>query len=401
MENKNLIKTENQQIITIAKERLSGNLSLPFLFKEYAFLPGFCDVHVHFREPGFSYKETVKTGCESAVAGGYTCVCTMPNLNPVPDGEENLSLQLSAIKKQNLLSVVPYGSITVGLKGEELSDMEKLSPSVVAFTDDGRGVQRGELMKRAMEKAKTLNKIIVAHCEDNSLLNGGYIHDGEYARAHGHKGISSQSEYAQVARDLELVAKTGCKYHVCHVSTKESVEILRQAKKSGLDVSCETAPHYLVLTDADLKEDGNYKMNPPLRSESDKNALIEGLLDGTIEMIATDHAPHSVEEKSRGLEKSLFGIVGLETAFPVLYTHLVKTGTLSLEQLSKLMSENPRKRFNLNKNAGITVFNLDKRYKIDPNDFYSMGRNTPFKDNRVFGECVLTMYEEKIVYKKR
>ena len=298
--------------------------------KEYIVFPGFCDVHVHFREPGFSYKETVKTGSLAAARGGYTAVCTMPNLNPTPDSLENIMLQKNIIDKDSVINVYPLGTITVGEAGNELSDMEGMRDIAIAYSDDGRGVQSDEMMRSAMQKAKELGKIIVAHCEVNSLLKGGYIHDGEYAKAHNHRGICSASEYEQIARDIELVKEIGCAYHVCHISTKESVEIIRQAKKDGVDITCETGPHYLVLDDSDLQEHGRFKMNPPLRSREDREALIAGILDGTIDMIATDHAPHSAEEKSKGLEKSAFGIVGLETAFPVLYTKLVKNGILTL-----------------------------------------------------------------------
>ncbi|MBR4034906.1 MAG: dihydroorotase [Clostridia bacterium] len=321
--------------------------------------PGFCDVHVHFREPGFSYKETIKSGSLAAAHGGYTTVCTMPNLNPVPDNVENLALQLDIIKRDASVEVIPYGAITVGEKGEELADLAGMAKDIVAFSDDGRGVQSDAMMEDAMRKAKSLGKLIVAHCEVNSLLRGGYIHDGEYAKAHGHRGICSESEYAQIARDLELVAKTGCAYHICHISAKESVELLRQAKKSGLDVSGETGPHYLIMDDSDLREEGRFKMNPPLRAASDREALIEGILDGTLEMIATDHAPHSAEEKSRGLEGSPFGIVGLDFAFPWMYTKLVKTGIIPLEKLIDCLSTNPRKRFGLPLGKSFSIWDLD------------------------------------------
>ena len=313
----------------------------------YSILPGFCDVHVHLREPGFSYKERIKTGTLAGLKGGYTAICTMPNLNPVPDSIQNLKIQQDIINQDAQLNVYPYASITVGQVGEKLSDMDNLASHVVAFSDDGRGVQSEALMREAMLKAKSLGKMIVAHCEVNSLLHGGYIHDGKYAKEHGHQGICSQSEWEQIARDVNLVAQTGCKYHVCHISTKESVEIIRQAKKDGIDVTCETAPHYLILDENNLKEEGRFKMNPPLRSTQDKLALIQGICDGTIDMIATDHAPHSIEEKSRGLKNSAFGIVGLETAFPLLYTYLVQKQVISIEKLVELMAINPRKRFNI------------------------------------------------------
>jgi dihydroorotase len=366
----------------------------------FAVFPGFCDVHVHFREPGFSYKETMATGCAAAAAGGYTDVCAMPNLNPVPDSAEHLNAELEAIKKSAFINVLPYGAITVGEKGEQLSDMEAMAENVTAFSDDGRGVQSDEMMREAMLRAKKLGKMIVAHCEVNELLRGGYIHDGEYARAHGHRGICSESEYGQIERDLKLVEETGCAYHVCHISTKESVELIRQAKKKGLDVSCETAPHYLTLNDSMLQEHGRFKMNPPVRSEEDRQALIEGLRDGTIEMIATDHAPHSAEEKSKGLEKSAFGIVGLETAFPVLYTKLVLTGEISLEKLIELMSINPQRRFNIPMGESYCLWNLAERYTIDPKEFKSMGKATPFEGMEVYGRCYGTVYNGKTVYNR-
>ncbi|MBE7087595.1 MAG: dihydroorotase [Clostridiales bacterium] len=385
----------------IADTFLSGDTFLPLLSEKYLAIPGLCDVHVHFREPGFSYKETIKSGSESAAHGGYTAVCTMPNLNPVPDCLESLKLQLDSIERDGIIHVFPYGTITVGEKGKELSDMESLAPYVCGFSDDGRGVQDDEVMKSAMLKAKSLGKMIVAHCEVNSLLNGGYIHLGNYAKSNGHRGICSESEYMQIARDLELVKETGCKYHVCHISTKESVELIRQAKAQGLDVSCETAPHYLTLCDDDLIEDGRFKMNPPLRAKEDMLALIEGIKDGTIDMIATDHAPHSAEEKSRGLEKSLFGVVGLETAFPIMFTKLVKTGVITLEKLVEIMCINPRTRFNLNKDVGCAVFEIATPYEINPSAFKSMGKATPFEGERVYGKCVLTVCDGKPVYEEK
>ncbi|MBE6621193.1 MAG: dihydroorotase [Ruminococcaceae bacterium] len=371
-----------------------------FCSPSYAVLPGFCDVHVHFREPGFSYKETIRTGCDSAARGGYTAVCTMPNLNPVPDSAEHLRAQTDLIDQNATIGVYPYGSITVGQKGEELSDLAAMADRAIAFSDDGRGVQDEDMMRAAMLEAKRLGKIIVAHCEDNSLLRGGYIHDGDYARAHGHRGICSESEWGPIARDLKLAKETGCSYHVCHISTKESVALIREAKARGVDVTCETGPHYLILDDGDLQEHGKFKMNPPLRSREDKEALIEGILDGTIDMIATDHAPHSAEEKSHGLEKSAFGIVGLETAFPLMYTHFVKTGKMTMEQLVRLLVDNPRKRFNLPLGTDFSVWKLDEEYVVDPADFASMGRATPFEGETVFGQCVLTVCDGKVVYKK-
>ena len=367
--------------------------------ENYIIVPGLCDVHVHFREPGFSYKETIASGSAAAAHGGYTAVCTMPNLDPVPDSAEHLQVQLDAIERGAAIKVLPYGAITVGEKGEELSDMESMVDKVCAFSDDGRGVQNDGMMREAMAKAKRLGKIIAAHCEDNSLLFGGYIHDGEYAKAHGHRGILSASEYKQIERDLRLVEETGCAYHVCHISTKESVELIRQAKARGVDVTCETAPHYLVLCDEDMQEDGRFKMNPPLRSREDKKALIEGIKDGTIDMIATDHAPHSAEEKGRGLEKSLMGVVGLETAFPALYTELVTKNIITLDRLVELMSFKPKERFGIDTENDFAVFDISEAYKIDPKDFLSMGRATPFAGREVFGRCLLTVHNGKVVYK--
>ena len=368
------------------------------VFDNIAIFPGFCDVHVHFREPGFSYKETMESGVRAAAAGGYTAVCTMPNLSPTPDSRENLDLQLAAIRRAGGITVIPYGTITKGEAGEELSDMADMASDVIGFSDDGRGVQNEKMMEAAMLKAKSLDKPIVAHCEDNSLLRGGYIHDGEYARAHGHRGICSESEWGPIARDIELVKKTGCKYHVCHISTKESVEIIRRAKSEGVDITCETGPHYLTLDDSCLMEDGRFKMNPPLRDKSDREALVAGLLDGTVDMIATDHAPHSAEEKSRGLEKSMMGVVGLETAFAVLYTKLVKTGVMSLSDLIRVMSDKPRERFGITGDAGFTVFDLGEEYEINPEHFLSKGRSTPFAGDRVFARCLATVLDGKAVY---
>ncbi len=357
----------------------------------YAVMPGFCDVHVHLRQPGFCYKETIKTGTEAALAGGYTDVCSMPNLKPVPDSKEHILEQVEIIKNDAVIHVHPYGAITVGEMGEELADLEGMAEYAAAFSDDGRGVQSEEMMICAMRKAKELGKVIAAHCEDNSLLFGGYIHDGEYAKTHGHRGICSESEWKPIERDVKLVAETGVKYHVCHVSTKESVEIIRQAKKNGIDVTCETAPHYLVLSDKDLQEDGRFKMNPPLRSEADKLALIEGILDGTIDMIATDHAPHSAEEKGAGLEKSMMGVVGLETAFPIMYTYLVKTGTLTLKKVCEIMSKNPRARFELpEKDGEFSLWDLDEEYEVNPDNFKTKGRSTPFAGVKVFGKHIAT-----------
>ncbi len=377
-----------------------------FQFNNCAVFPGFIDVHVHLREPGFSYKETIKSGSLACARGGYTAVCSMPNLNPVPDSLDNLQKQLDIIKNDAAINVLPYGSITVGQNGEMLSDMAAMVPYVCAFSDDGRGVQSEEMMLEAMKTAKSLGKMIVAHCEDNSLLNGGYIHLGKYAAAHGHRGICSESEWKPIERDLKLAAKTGCSYHVCHISTKESVDIIRKAKSAGIDVTCETAPHYLILSDKDMQEHGRFKMNPPLRDESDRLALIEGICDGTIDMIATDHAPHSAEEKGKGLENSAMGIVGIETAFSLLYTYLVKRNIITLNKLIELMSTNPAKRFGLNSSladgmpADFTVFDLNKKYTINPDEFISMGRATPFEGYEVFGECLMTVSKGNIVWQK-
>ena len=368
-------------------------------------VPGLVDVHVHLREPGFSYKETIATGTAAAAAGGYTLVCAMPNLNPAPDTAATLAVQRELIAREAVVKVVPYGCITRGQRGGgELADLAAMAPSVVGFSDDGRGVQDDETMRRAMVEAARLGKPIVAHCEVNELLRGGYIHDGDYCRAHGHRGISSESEWRQVERDLRLVAETGCRYHVCHVSTKESVELVRQAKAAGLAVSCETAPHYLLLCDEDLQEEGRWKMNPPLRSRADRAALVEGIQDGTIEVIATDHAPHSAEEKSRGLERSAMGIVGLECAFGVLYTGLVRTGVVTLERLVELMSVNPRRLFGFGgglrpgEAADFTVLDLDTPYAIDPERFRSKGRATPFAGRTVTGRAVRTVVDGRCVY---
>lgn len=364
----------------------------------FVICPGFVDVHVHLREPGFSYKETMSSGTQAAAHGGYTTVCAMPNLDPVPDSLPHLEQQLALIRRDAAIRVLPYGSITRGQLGEELSDMAAMAPYVAAFSDDGRGVQSEAQMRLAMETAKGLHKLIVAHCEDNSLLHGGYIHDGAYARTHGHRGICSESEWVQIARDLELAKKTGCRYHVCHISTKESVEIIRKAKAEGVDVTCETGPHYLIMDDSDLQEDGRFKMNPPLRSAEDRQALIAGIQDGTIDMIATDHAPHSQEEKSRGLEKSAFGIVGIETAFPLLYTYLVEKGIISLEKLIELLTVNPRRRFGIPQTGDFTVWDLNAVSTIDPKDFLSMGKATPFTGWQVHGKCMATVCGGKIAY---
>ena len=367
-------------------------------FNKLCIFPAFCDVHVHFREPGFSYKETIRTGSLAAARGGYTDVCTMPNLNPVPDSAENIKKQIEIIERDAAVRVHPYAAITVGEKGETLTDMKALSPYCIAFSDDGKGVQSEDMMREAMIKVKAHGKIIAAHCEDNSLLCGGYIHKGEYARLHGHKGICAESEWKPIERDLRLAKETGCKYHVCHISCKESVELIRKAKAEGVDVTCETAPHYLIFNDMDLKESGNFKMNPPIRSEEDRQALIEGIRDGTIDMIATDHAPHGSEEKSRGLQNSLMGVVGLETAFPVMYTYLVKKGIITLERLIELMAINPRRRFGLQSTDDICVYDLQSEYKIDPCEFKSKGKSTPFDGLTVAGKNLLTVCGGKAVW---
>ena len=367
---------------------------------EYTVLPGFCDVHVHFREPGFSYKGTVYNGSRAAARGGYTAVCTMPNLNPVPDSVPHLRAQLDIIARDAVIPVYPYAAITVGEGGQELSDMEGLAPLAIGFSDDGRGVQSDEMMASAMEKAMALGKMIVAHCEVNALLHGGYIHDGAYARAHGHRGISSESEWRQIERDLALVKRIGCAYHVCHISAKESVALIRAAKRDGVNVTCETAPHYLTMDENDLREEGRFKMNPPLRAKEDREALLEGVLDGTIDMIATDHAPHAADEKARWLEKSPFGIVGLETALPVLYTHLVKPGILSRERLIELLVLAPRKRFGIPADSSFSLWRLDEEFTVDPTDFLSLGRATPYAGEKLLGVNYLTVLDGKIVYKK-
>ncbi len=363
--------------------------------------PSFIDVHVHFREPGYGYKETIATGSRAAAAGGYTCVCTMPNLDPVPDCPENLRRQLDIISRDAVIDVIPYASITIGRKGLEVVDVAALKDSVVAFSDDGSGVQDPATMLRAMELIAQNGCILAAHCEDNRLLRGGYIHEGRYAAEHSHKGICSESEWGQIARDLELAGKTGCAYHVCHISTKESVDLIRRAKDKGVNVSCETAPHYLTLCEDDLQEDGRFKMNPPIRSKEDRKALIEGIIDGTIDMIATDHAPHSAEEKSRGLAGSAMGVVGLETAFPVLYTELVRKGIISLERLIDLMAIAPRRRFRIPlREDDRVILDLDTPYVIDSSTFLSKGRSTPFEGRQVWGRCMETIYKGKTVYKR-
>ena len=404
------MQKENTNILTAScapnvrvsiADRLSSVDLCAFNSPEYVIVPGFCDVHVHFREPGFSYKETILSGSLAAARGGYTAVCTMPNLDPVPDSKQNLKQQLDLIRQDGLIRIFPYGSITVGQKGEQLSDLKGMAPQVIAFSDDGKGIQNADMMRSAMRKAKQLKKMIVAHCEDNSLLNGGYIHDGDYARENHHRGICSESEWGQIKRDLELVKETGCAYHVCHISTKESVELIRKAKKEGLNVTCETGPHYLIMDDSFLQEDGRFKMNPPLRSAEDRAALIEGIQDGTIDMIATDHAPHSEEEKSKGLDGSAFGIVGLETAFPLLYTYLVMENIITMDRLLELLVTNPRKRFGIPMGCDFSVWDLRQSSYIDPADFQSQGKNTPFTGWKVWGKCMATVCDGKLVWMEK
>ena len=373
---------------------------LPEDGSDYYIFPGFTDVHVHMREPGFSYKETIRTGTAAAARGGYTTVLAMPNLNPVPDSVEHLRAEQEIIDRDALITVIPYASITVGEKGQELVDFQALKDLCAGFSDDGKGVQSEEMMRAAFESAARLHKIIAAHCEVDSMLHGGYIHDGAYAKAHGHRGISSMSEWAEIERNVRLSRETGCAFHACHISTKESVKIIRKAKKEGLNVSCETGPHYLVMDENDLREDGWFKMNPPLRGTEDRIALIEGVKDGTIDCIATDHAPHGEEEKSKGLEKSAFGIVGLETAFPLLYTKLVKEGVITLEKLVELLTVSPRKRFGLKKNGDFTVWKLDEKFTVDPSEFLSMGKAQPFTGMELYGRCMLTVHDGRIVYRQ-
>ena len=395
---KKIVPSELKDKVNFCLDDLSFDAVSRFNDCKYFMFPGFCDVHVHFREPGFSYKETIETGSKAAARGGYTAVCTMPNLNPVPDSPQNLKIQQDIIERDAVIAVYPYASITTGQKGEHLVAMEQIADKAIAFSDDGRGVQDEEMMRAAMIKAHELNKLVVAHCEVNSLLKGGYIHDGEYAKTHGHKGICSESEYEQIERDIRLAKETGCAYHICHVSSKESVELIRKAKREGVDVTCETAPHYLILDDSDLKEDGKFKMNPPLRDRTDREALIEGIKDGTIDIIATDHAPHSAEEKSKGLEKSAFGIVGIETAFPLLWTNLVAAGIITPERLIELLSVNPRKRFNIPIGNDFSIWSMEETV-INPDDFLSKGKTSPFEGVKVIGKCVLTVYDGKVVYK--
>lgn len=394
------------KINTLGTSISTNGVDAVFYAQDKYLIPGFVDVHVHLREPGFSYKETIKTGTLAAAKGGYTAVCPMPNINPVPDSVENIKTELDLIKKDAVINVYPFASITKGRKGGgELVDFDALKNYAVGFSDDGTGVQKEQDMALAMEKCAKLGKIISAHCEVNDLLKGGYIHDGEYCKTHGHKGICSASEYEQIERDCKLAKETGAHYHVCHISTKESVDIIRRAKAEGVNVTCETGPHYLTMCDKDLQEDGRFKMNPPLRSEEDKQALLQGILDGTIDVIATDHAPHSAEEKSKGLAGSAMGVVGLETSFAVLYTKLVKAGFITLEKLIELMSVNPRKIFDLpggeikeGEVADLALLDLDAKWCVNPDDFLSMGRATPFEGWQLQGKNVMTMCGGKTVY---
>ncbi len=366
----------------------------------FALLPGFCDVHVHFREPGFSYKETIASGSRAAARGGYTDACTMPNLNPVPDSVAHITEQCEIIRRDAVIGVHPYAAITVGEKGEQLADLEGMAPLCIAYSDDGRGVQSDAMMREAMTRAKALDKMIVAHCEVNDLLHGGYIHDGDYARAHGHRGICSESEWAQIARDIELVREIGCRYHVCHISTKESVELIRRAKAEGVNITCETGPHYLIMDDSMLQEDGRFKMNPPLRSAADREALVEGLIDGTIDCIATDHAPHSAEEKAKGLEKSAFGIVGLETAFAWLYTKLIKPGIVPMQRVIEALCEAPRRRFGIKAGNDFSIWDLGAEYTVDAADFVGKGHATPLLGERLLGRCLCTVKNGQIVWQE-
>ncbi len=398
------ILIENKKIARIASG-IAAEESMTVIDAKGKYITyGLADVHVHFREPGYSAKETIETGSKAAAHGGYTTVCCMPNLNPAPDSLQNLDIEEELIDNQAVIDVRPYATITKQRKGMEAVDFETLSPYVVGFSDDGSGVQNEAVMEEAMTHVAALKGIIAAHCEDNSLLNGGYIHEGKYAQLHHHRGICSESEWGQIKRDITLAEKTGCHYHVCHISTKESVELIRKAKARGVNITCETAPHYLVLTDEDLQEDGRFKMNPPLRSAEDQYALIEGIKDGTIDCIATDHAPHTPEEKSKGLEKSAMGIVGLETAFSVVYTHLVKKNVISFEKMLELMCDNPRRIFNLKGKleegefADLAIFDIYHPYTIDSSGFFSKGHSTPFEGWRVYGKCCQTIYHGKCVW---
>lgn len=401
---KNDLEITDKAISRISKNIEASGFDAVYDLNNMYLLPGLIDVHTHLREPGFIYKETIATGSMAGAKGGYTSICAMPNLNPTPDCMENLQIELDAIEKDAKIHVYPYGTITIGEKGEELADLKGIANHVIAFSDDGHGVQKEEMMLDAMKQAKELGKMIVAHCEENSLLNGGYIHDGEYAKLHSHKGICSASEWVPIKRDIELSRQTGCHYHVCHISTKESVELIRQAKKEGVPVTCETGPHYLTMNDMQIKDEGRFKMNPPIRSEEDRLALIEGIKDGTIDLIITDHAPHSAEEKSKGLAGSAMGVVGLEVCFPVLYTNLVKPGVITLEKLVELMNTNARKIFGIGTEikvgelADLTVYDLNENYNIDSSTFVSMGKASPFDGNNVYGKCKMTICEGNIVW---
>ena len=397
---------KDTKIVSIGASIFKNGVDLTIDAQDKYLIPGFVDVHVHLRQPGFSYKETIKTGAKSAAKGGYTTVCAMPNVEPVPDSVENIKIQTDLIEKDACIKVYPYASITKGRKGGgELVDFVSFKNTAVAFSDDGTGVQDEQTMKNAMLECKKIDKIICAHCEVNDLLHGGYIHDGEYCRLHNHKGICSASEYKQIERDCALAKETGCQYHVCHISTKESVEIIRNAKKDGVNVTCETGPHYLTMCDMDLQEDGRFKMNPPIRSQEDSLALLEGVLDGTIDVIATDHAPHSADEKAKGLAKSAMGVVGLETAFAVLYTKLVKTGILPLEKLINMMSVRPREIFGFDGGkieegqvADLALLDLDTKWTVNPDNFETLGRATPFEGWELQGKNILTICEGEIVY---
>lgn len=402
------IAVENDRIIGVETGIDEAGFDAVFHVDGKVIVPGFVDVHVHLREPGFTRKETMGTGTLAAARGGYTAVCSMPNLNPAPDTVEHIQVQQDAIDKDALIHVYPYAAITIGQKGAgELTDIEALAGRCIAFSDDGKGVQKDELMLEAMTRVKNAGSMIAAHCEDEALLNGGYIHDGLYAREHKHRGICSESEWGQVKRDLELVRATGCRYHVCHVSTKETVELIRQAKQEGLPVTCETGPHYLTMCDMQLKEEGRFKMNPPIRSCEDRDALVQGLIDGTVDMVATDHAPHTAEEKAQGLEKSLMGVVGIETAFPVLYTNLVMSNIMPLETLIDRMAVAPRRAFGIEggeieegAKADLAVLDLTSKYIVNPDDFLSKGKATPFEGWLVYGENTMTIVDGKIVWKK-
>ena len=393
-------------IVSRVEPAVVPNSGVPVFNYSGIVVPGLVDVHVHLREPGFSFKETMETGTAAAARGGYTAVCAMPNLNPVPDSAEHLAVELEAIRRGAKVRVYPYGSLTVGERGLDMADISAMADAAVAYSDDGRGVQDEDMMRECMRAVAATGKLLAAHCEVDSLLKGGYIHDGAYARAHGHRGICSESEWREVERDIRLAEETGCAFHVCHVSTKESVRLVREARARGVNVTAETAPHYLLLTEEDLQEDGRFKMNPPLRERADRDALIEGLLDGTIGMIATDHAPHTPEEKSRGLEKSPMGVVGLECAFPVMFTGLVEKGVVTLEKLVELMSSAPAKRFGIpggeievGKPANLAVFDIDTEYTIDSSEFASMGRATPFEGWRVRGKCLMTVCAGRTVWR--